>query len=222
MAAQGEYRRLEDFEEDSPPGEEELLVHVTEGLQGSGGKTLPGGPGGWGGWCCPGGAGGHSGAVWGSWPPPWGVGWGARPGVGGQPALVCPAVCGVGAPGSPRPSGRSWGGSAGARQGCPVAGGGPATALAQPPLFFSPHQTPGTTSRTWIISSPRYPCRAPAWLLPSPARGGGGGGGAPGAEGERGGSGTTGARSLTPPNIYHFHQKNGFACMMLSDLFELV
>ncbi|XP_075603128.1 autophagy-related protein 9B isoform X2 [Balearica regulorum gibbericeps] len=35
MAAQGEYRRLEDFEEDSPPGEEELLVHVTEGLQDS-------------------------------------------------------------------------------------------------------------------------------------------------------------------------------------------
>ncbi|KAM9287842.1 LOW QUALITY PROTEIN: autophagy-related protein 9B [Cariama cristata] len=35
MAAEGEYRRLEDFEEDSPPGEEELLVHVTEGLQDS-------------------------------------------------------------------------------------------------------------------------------------------------------------------------------------------
>ncbi|CAM9205175.1 unnamed protein product [Bubo scandiacus] len=35
MAVQGEYRRLEDFEEDSPPGEEELLVHVTEGLQDS-------------------------------------------------------------------------------------------------------------------------------------------------------------------------------------------
>ncbi|KAM6208846.1 autophagy-related protein 9B isoform 1-T2 [Sarcoramphus papa] len=35
MAAQAEYRRLEDFEEDSPPGEEELLVHVTEGLQDS-------------------------------------------------------------------------------------------------------------------------------------------------------------------------------------------
>ncbi|KAM9573359.1 autophagy-related protein 9B isoform 3-T3 [Guaruba guarouba] len=35
MAEQGEYHRLEDFEEDSPPGEEELLVHVTEGLQDS-------------------------------------------------------------------------------------------------------------------------------------------------------------------------------------------
>ncbi|XP_064361619.1 autophagy-related protein 9B isoform X2 [Dromaius novaehollandiae] len=34
MAAQGEYQRLED-EEDSPPGEEELLVHVTEGLRDS-------------------------------------------------------------------------------------------------------------------------------------------------------------------------------------------
>lgn len=42
MEAQGEYRRLEDFEEDSPPGEEELLVHVTEGLQGSGVQGLPG------------------------------------------------------------------------------------------------------------------------------------------------------------------------------------
>lgn len=36
MAAQAEYHRLEDYEEDSPPGEEELLVHVTEGLQGGG------------------------------------------------------------------------------------------------------------------------------------------------------------------------------------------
>uniref|UniRef100_A0A8B9DY61 Autophagy-related protein 9 n=1 Tax=Anser cygnoides TaxID=8845 RepID=A0A8B9DY61_ANSCY len=35
MAAQAEYHRLEDYEEDSPPGEEELLVHVTEGLQDS-------------------------------------------------------------------------------------------------------------------------------------------------------------------------------------------
>ncbi|KAM6282656.1 LOW QUALITY PROTEIN: autophagy-related protein 9B [Porphyrio hochstetteri] len=35
MAAQGEYRRLEDPEEDSPPGEEELLLHVTEGLRDS-------------------------------------------------------------------------------------------------------------------------------------------------------------------------------------------
>ncbi|KAM8810430.1 autophagy-related protein 9B [Eudromia elegans] len=34
MAAPGEYQRLED-EEESPPGEEELLVHVSEGLQGS-------------------------------------------------------------------------------------------------------------------------------------------------------------------------------------------
>ncbi|KAI6075556.1 Autophagy-related protein 9B [Aix galericulata] len=33
MAAQAEYHRLEDYEEDSSPGEEELLVHVTEGLQ---------------------------------------------------------------------------------------------------------------------------------------------------------------------------------------------
>ncbi|XP_069715205.1 autophagy-related protein 9B isoform X2 [Phaenicophaeus curvirostris] len=32
MAATGEYRRLEDPEEDSPPGEEEMLLHVPEGL----------------------------------------------------------------------------------------------------------------------------------------------------------------------------------------------
>ncbi|CAN9502816.1 unnamed protein product [Ophioblennius macclurei] len=30
-----EYQRLEDFEEDSPPGEEDLLVHVPEGLKDS-------------------------------------------------------------------------------------------------------------------------------------------------------------------------------------------
>lgn len=29
-----EYQRIEDFEEDSPPGEEDLLVHVPEGLRG--------------------------------------------------------------------------------------------------------------------------------------------------------------------------------------------
>lgn len=29
-----EYQRIEDFEEDSPPGEEDLLVHVPEGLKG--------------------------------------------------------------------------------------------------------------------------------------------------------------------------------------------
>lgn len=29
-----EYHRIEDFEEDSPPGEEDLLVHVPEGLKG--------------------------------------------------------------------------------------------------------------------------------------------------------------------------------------------
>lgn len=29
-----EYERIEDFEEDSPPGEEDLLVHVPEGLKG--------------------------------------------------------------------------------------------------------------------------------------------------------------------------------------------
>ena len=29
-----EYQRIEDFEEDSPPGEEDLLLHVTEGLKG--------------------------------------------------------------------------------------------------------------------------------------------------------------------------------------------
>lgn len=32
-----EYQRIEDFEEDSPHGEEDLLVHVPEGLRG----TLP-------------------------------------------------------------------------------------------------------------------------------------------------------------------------------------
>lgn len=26
---------------------------------------------------------------------------------------------------------------------------------------------------------------------------------------------------LNSANIYHFHQKNGFTCMLLSDLFEL-
>lgn len=31
-----EYQRIEDFEEDSPPGEEDLLVHVPEGLRGTG------------------------------------------------------------------------------------------------------------------------------------------------------------------------------------------
>lgn len=29
-----EYQRIEDIEEDSPPGEEDLLVHVPEGLKG--------------------------------------------------------------------------------------------------------------------------------------------------------------------------------------------
>lgn len=29
-----EYQRIEDYEEDSPPGEEDLLVHVPEGLKG--------------------------------------------------------------------------------------------------------------------------------------------------------------------------------------------
>uniref|UniRef100_A0A8C9ZM85 Autophagy-related protein 9 n=1 Tax=Sander lucioperca TaxID=283035 RepID=A0A8C9ZM85_SANLU len=29
-----QYQRIEDFEEDSPPGEEDLLVHVPEGLKG--------------------------------------------------------------------------------------------------------------------------------------------------------------------------------------------
>lgn len=29
-----EYQRIEDFEEDSQPGEEDLLVHVPEGLKG--------------------------------------------------------------------------------------------------------------------------------------------------------------------------------------------
>lgn len=31
-----EYQRLEDYEEDSPPGEEDLLIHVPEGLKGTG------------------------------------------------------------------------------------------------------------------------------------------------------------------------------------------
>lgn len=30
-----EYQRLEDDEEDSPPGEEDLLIHVPEGLRGN-------------------------------------------------------------------------------------------------------------------------------------------------------------------------------------------
>ncbi|NWH72587.1 ATG9A protein, partial [Piaya cayana] len=30
-----------------------------------------------------------------------------------------------------------------------------------------------------------------------------------------------GHNSLTPPNIYRFHQRNGFACMVLADAFEL-
>lgn len=30
-----EYQRLEDDEEDSPPGEEDLLIHVPEGLKGT-------------------------------------------------------------------------------------------------------------------------------------------------------------------------------------------
>lgn len=30
-----EYQRLEDYEEDSPPGEEDLLIHVPEGLKGT-------------------------------------------------------------------------------------------------------------------------------------------------------------------------------------------
>lgn len=29
-----EYQRLDDYEEDSPPGEEDLLIHVPEGLKG--------------------------------------------------------------------------------------------------------------------------------------------------------------------------------------------
>ena len=38
---------------------------------------------------------------------------------------------------------------------------------------------------------------------------------------EGGGGGRHSATILNGPNIYHFHQKNGFACMLLSDLFEL-
>ena len=34
LEAYQEYQRIEDFEEDSPPGEEDLLLHVTEGLKG--------------------------------------------------------------------------------------------------------------------------------------------------------------------------------------------
>uniref|UniRef100_A0A3B4V1N5 Uncharacterized protein n=1 Tax=Seriola dumerili TaxID=41447 RepID=A0A3B4V1N5_SERDU len=33
LEAYQEYQRIEDFEEDSPPGEEDLLVHVPEGLK---------------------------------------------------------------------------------------------------------------------------------------------------------------------------------------------
>ncbi|KAK2514074.1 hypothetical protein Q9233_015187 [Columba guinea] len=106
MAAQGEYQRLEDGEEESPPGEEELLLHVTEGLQ------------------------------------------------------------------------DSW------------------------------HHIKNLDNFFTKISL-RGPCLAGAQRCPRRTAGGGG-------------AGTAGARSLTPPNIYHFHQKNGFACMMLSDVFELV
>lgn len=35
LEAYQEYQRIEDFEEDSPPGEEDLLVHVPEGLKGT-------------------------------------------------------------------------------------------------------------------------------------------------------------------------------------------
>ena len=42
--AEVEYHRVEDPEEDSPPGEEELLLHVTEGRQGGrGGVAVRGG-----------------------------------------------------------------------------------------------------------------------------------------------------------------------------------
>lgn len=34
IEAYQEYQRIEDFEEDSPPGEENLLLHVPEGLKG--------------------------------------------------------------------------------------------------------------------------------------------------------------------------------------------
>lgn len=47
MAAQGEYQRLDDVEQDLPPGEEEEeeLLHVTEGLQGGGSCQGRGGAG---------------------------------------------------------------------------------------------------------------------------------------------------------------------------------
>lgn len=35
-----EYQRLEDYEEDSPPGEEDLLIHVPEGIRGAAGPFL--------------------------------------------------------------------------------------------------------------------------------------------------------------------------------------
>lgn len=35
-----EYQRIEDYEEDSPPGEEDLLVHVPEGLKGKHGIPI--------------------------------------------------------------------------------------------------------------------------------------------------------------------------------------
>lgn len=34
LEAYREYQRIEDFEEDSSPGEEDLLLHVPEGLKG--------------------------------------------------------------------------------------------------------------------------------------------------------------------------------------------
>lgn len=172
MAAQGEYQRLEDGEEESPPGEEELLLHVTEGLQGAGGQH-PGGPG-----CGAGAALGGTSGVWGLWPL-----WSRE---GGQPGV--PRM-GRGGPAGP----------------CHSPGSAPAVFLCPADSW---HHIKNLDNFFTKISL-RGPCLAGAQRCTRRTAGGGG-------------TSTAGARSLTPPNIYHFHQKNGFACMMLSDVFELV
>lgn len=63
-------------------------------------------------------------------------------------------------------------------------------------------QTHGIISRTWITSSQEYPLNqidCVSLLVPK-----------------------TQILLNQPVHIYHFHQKNGFACMMLSEFFELV
>lgn len=137
-----EYQRIEDFEEDSPPGEEDLLVHVPEGLKGK-----------------------H-----------------VTDNIGScklelfyptsiTRGTLCPmhmAVFGL---------------------------------LLSNVVFML--QTHGIISRTWITSSQEYPYKQIQLICPCLL---------------------TEAKFVLnqPLHIYHFHQKNGFACMMLSEFFELV